>query len=336
MPIDERTKRENKRKRKQYVSIIKAAAMFVLCIVGLFFMLNDKVWHIGGMPTSEDVIRFFGGGAKPYVKLSNGEASVSFIDVGQGDCELIRTDKYNILIDSGDDDRKDDVVGFLKYSGVERLDMVIVTHPHSDHCGGMYHVLRSFDVGLFIMPELPLDLIPQGVFYKRMLAEIDDRNICARCAKAGEVFDLGDDCRLEIMTPLYYDYDELNDYSITVKFVHGKNSFLFTGDLQKFSELDLVESGADIDVDVLKVGHHGSAGSSCEEFLNKVTPEVAVFETAEYNYYSHPRVDVIERLVAVGCNTTYSTANNGNIVMISDKTNIHVVTEKEKALVLSN
>ena len=76
-------------------------------------MLNDKVWHIGGVPTSEDVIRFFGGGAKPYVKLSNGEASVSFIDVGQGDCELIRTDKYNILIDSGDDDRKDDVVGFL-------------------------------------------------------------------------------------------------------------------------------------------------------------------------------------------------------------------------------
>ena len=88
MPIDERTKRENKRKRKQYVSIIKAAAMFVLCIVGLFFMLNDKVWHIGGVPTSEDVIRFFGGGAKPYVKLSNGEASVSFIDVGQGAVSL--------------------------------------------------------------------------------------------------------------------------------------------------------------------------------------------------------------------------------------------------------
>lgn len=334
MSIEERAKSQSKLKKKQNLELIKDTAFFILCVVSVFLFLNDMFRLFGGVPSSQDAVRFFGGGAKPYVKLNDGEVSVSFVDVGQGDCQLIRTDKYNILIDSGDIDCENEVIGFLKYSGVDYLDLVIATHPHTDHYGAMYRVLMNFDVGLFLMPELPEDLIPYGITYERFLTVKNERKIPARYASAGERFLLGENCYLDILSPQYYDYKDVNDFSITAKLVHGENSFLFTGDLQEFSELDLVENGTDLDVDVLKVGHHGSAGASCEEFLNAVTPEIAVFNVSEYNLYRHPRLDVFDRLKTVGCNVSYSTANNGNIVMVSDGESLRVEVEKADALVL--
>lgn len=335
MSIEVRARREEKLKRKRLITLLKNVAMFLLCAAGLFFFLNDRLFHIAGAPSEADAVRFFGSGAKPYVALKDGEAVVSFIDVGQGDCELIRFGDVNILIDSGDTDCEDAVVGFLEYSGVTHLDIVIATHPHTDHYGAMYHVLDCFDVGLFLMPELPEALVPYGITYERLLTVADNRKIPTRWAKAGERFILGEDCYLDILSPIYYDYSDINDFSITAKLVHGENTFLFTGDLQEFSELDLIESGADVDADVLKLGHHGSAGASCEEFLKAVTPEIAVVGVAEYNSYRHPRAEALERLKSVGCYTSYSTANNGNVVIVSDGENLRVEVEKNYALVLS-
>lgn len=336
MSIEGRAKREAKLKRKRLTALIKNVAMFLFCAAGLFFLLNDKLFHIAGAPSEADAVRFFVSAPKPYVKLEDGEAIVSFIDVGQGDCELIRVGDMNILIDSGDVESGNDVIGFLEYSGVTYLDIVIATHQHTDHYGAMYNVLENFDVGLLLMPELPEELIPYGITYERLLTVASNNNIPVRYAKAGERFILGnDDCYLDILSPIYYDYSDLNDFSITAKFVHGENTFLFTGDLQEFSELDLLESGADLDADVLKLGHHGSAGASCAEFLKAVTPTIAVVGAAEYNSYRHPRVEVLERLKSVGCCTSYSTANNGNIVIASDGVNLRVEVEKNYALELN-
>lgn len=334
MSIEERARREARLKRKRIISLVKNVAMFLFCAAGLFFLLNDRLFHIAGAPSGADAVRFFGGGAKPYVALKDGEAAVSFIDVGQGDCELIRVGDVNVLIDSGDVDCENEVIGFLEYSGVTHLDIVIATHPHTDHYGAMYRVLDSFDVGLLLMPELPEDMIPYGFTYERLLTVAGNNKIPTRYAKAGERFILGEDCYLDILSPIYYDYKDINDFSITAKLVHGENKFLFTGDLQEFSELDLVESGADIDADVLKLGHHGSAGASCEDFLKAVTPEIAVIGVAEYNSYRHPRVEVLERLRNVGCKTSYSTANNGNVVIVSDGAGLRVETENNHALFL--
>lgn len=335
MSILERARREARLKRKRYFTLVKNVAMFFVCMAGLFFLLNDTFFHIAGAPSEVDAVRFFGSAPKPYVALNDGEAIVSYIDVGQGDCELIRVGDVNILIDSGDVENEGDVLGFLDYSGVTYLDIVIATHPHTDHYGAMYRVLENFGVGLFLMPELPEELIPYGITYERLLTVASNKNIPVRYAKAGERFLLSEDCYLDILSPIYYDYSDINDFSITAKFVHGENTFLFTGDLQEFSELDLIESGADVDADVLKLGHHGSAGASCEDFLKAVTPKIAVIGAAEYNSYRHPRVEVLERLKDVGCFTSYSTANNGNIVIVSDGTNLHVEVEKNYALVLS-
>ena len=322
--------------KKRLPKLMGYFIFFVLSVSALFFYLNDEFWRLKGVPSSADVLRVFGCGSKAYANAESGEASVSFIDVGQGDCELIRANGYNILIDSGEEYYKNDVAGFLKFSGVDRLDMVILSHPHSDHCGGMYDILRSFDAGLFLMPELPEALMPQNAEYKKMLSVINENGINARYSKPNERFKLGENCFLELLSPLYFDYDSVNDFSVVVKFVYGESSFLFTGDLSEFSELDLLESGADIGADVLKAAHHGSKGSSCEEFLNAVSPKITVFEVGEINSNEQPSTEVLERLIKAGCHTTYCTAENGNVTIFSDGSSLRVETERSEALVLDD
>lgn len=315
--------------RSTVSAIIKVAAGIFLA-AALMLHINDRYFHIAAIPSTYDIIRFFGGGAKPYVKLSEGEIAVSFIDVGQGDCELITADGCNILIDCGDVDRIDSTAGFLRYSGVERLDLVIVTHPHDDHYGAMYKILRDFDVGEVIMPELETD----GRSYQKLRGEAEKRDIPIRYAAAGESFRFGD-MYLDILAPIFLDYDDENNFSIVARLVYGETSFLFTGDLERDGELDLIDEGAALKADVLKVGHHGSSGSSSDEFLRAVNPKIAVFEAGRVNYYGHPRGEVLERLAAVDCAEAYSTANNGNIVIVSNGKELRVLTEKESAYVLN-
>ena len=134
---------------------------------------------------------------------------------------------------------------------------------------------------------------------------------------------------MQIFAPMYADYDNLNNLSLVLKFVHGDNSFLFTGDLENEGELDLEHSNWDLDCDVIKIGHHGSAGSSSENFLRKVSPEIAVFEVSRVNYHGHPRKEVIDKLRNTGCQQMYFTASNGNIAIVSDGLSLRVETEKE-------
>lgn len=327
------SKEESRRKReqKQKIAAIRWGVLFMLLSAAFFFRLNDALLHIEGVPSSYDVLRFFGGGAKPYVRLAADEISVSFVDVGQGDCELIMTGGHSILIDSGDVMCIDKTIGFLRSSGVKQLDLIIVTHPHDDHFGGMYKILQSFEVGMVIMPEMKMS----GVSYEKLMSAVGERDIPLRYAVPGERFILGESTFLDILAPLYGDYKAENNFSVAARLIHGETSFLFTGDLEEWGELDLTDAGVYLDSDVLKVGHHGSAGSSCKEFLERVTPEIAVFEAGAVNYYGHPRSEVFDRLAAVGCVETYSTANNGNIVIVSNGAELRVETEKEKTYTLT-
>ncbi|MBD5383598.1 MAG: MBL fold metallo-hydrolase [Ruminococcaceae bacterium] len=325
--IERKVRRDKIIRRKEFVSALLGIAASVFLAAVLFLYFNDRYLHIGAVPSTYDVIRFFCGGARPYTELSDGEISVSFIDVGQGDCELISVNGCNILIDCGDTDKIDSVIGFLKYSGVEQVNMVIITHPHDDHYGGMYKLLQHFDIGEVIMPEIEV----QSVTYQRLNKVINDRDIRFRYAKAGERLTLGEDIFLDIIAPIYFDYSEENNFSIVARLVYGETSFLFTGDLERAGELDLIEAGLDLRADVLKVGHHGSAGSSSAEFLQRVSPKIAVFEAGAINYYGHPRSEVLDRLAEAGCEEAYSTAANGNVVIISDGKELRLMTEKEKA-----
>lgn len=322
-----------RKSRKNAKKLCEAAAFAVLLAIlsfALIIFVNEKFMKWDFIPSSADVVHFFGGGENPYVKPLDDEAAVYFIDVGQGDCELIRTKECNILIDCGEEENADSVIGFLRYSGVERLDYVIATHPHSDHIGGMYKVLESFDVGTVILPKIPKDIAPKTVFYSKMLKAIKNRGISREYSEAGKTYSLDENTSLEIIAPLYDNYEELNNFSVVARLTHGANTFLFTGDAESLAELDILDNGIDVSADVLKVAHHGSAGANSRVYLEKVRPKIAVIGVGSDNSYGHPHKEVLKRLANVGCDEIYTTAADGNVVIISDGASLRVQTEEEE------
>lgn len=321
-----------KKSLKRRINGIKDVCRIAVLVVVVLFLLNRTFFHIG-IPSAHGAFNAVGLGFQPYVTLNGDEAAVFFLDTGQSDCSLIMTGTHNVLIDGGDLDSGHIVTGALKALGVERLDYMIMSHPHVDHFGGMIEILGNFPVGALLMPYVPENMIPRTYNYSKLLAAMEHYGAGCEFVKIGDVIPLGDSV-LEIAAPLYGNYSELNDLSVVVRFVHGNNAFLFTGDMEEAAELDLVESGVNIDADVLKVGHHGSAGASCAEFLKRVSPNIAVVESGKYNSYGHPRSAVIERLKNAGCESFFATSFNGNIAVISDGSDLRVLTEKNKAVLL--
>lgn len=322
--------RKSRKSAKKLLETAASAALLAILTFALIVFVNEKFIRWDFIPSSADIVHFFGGGGTPYVKPLDDEAAVYFIDVGQGDCELIRTKNCNILIDCGEEENADEVIGFIRYSGVERLDYVIATHPHSDHIGGMYRILESFDVGTVIIPKIPQDIAPNTLFYSKMLNTIKNRGINREYSAAGKIYTLGENASLEIIAPLYDEYEELNNFSIVARLTHGANTFLFTGDAESLAELDILDNGIDVSADVLKVAHHGSAGANSRAYLEKVRPKIAVICVGSDNSYGHPHKDVLKRLAQVGCDEIYTTAADGNVVIISDGASLRVRTEEEE------
>lgn len=322
--------RKSRKSAKKLLETAASAALLAILTFALIVFVNEKFIRWDFIPSSADIVHFFGGGGTPYVKPLDDEAAVYFIDVGQGDCELIRTKNCNILIDCGEEENADEVIGFIRYSGVERLDYVIATHPHSDHIGGMYRILESFDVGTVIIPKIPRDIAPNTLFYSKMLNTIKNRGINREYSAAGKIYTLGENASLEIIAPLYDEYEELNNFSVVARLTHGANTFLFTGDAESLAELDILDNGIDVSADVLKVAHHGSAGANSRAYLEKVRPKIAVIGVGSDNSYGHPHKDVLKRLAKVGCDEIYTTAADGNVVIISDGASLRVRTEEEE------
>ncbi len=260
-------------------------------------------------------------------ELADGEtAEIHFIDVGQGDSILIRSGGSNILIDAGENDQGTVVNAYLDKLGIEKLDLVIGTHPHSDHIGGLDVVLDAHPVERIILPVIPDDLVPTTRTYEDLLTSIQTQGLKITPAKPGETYTFGDGV-LEILGPVTDEYDDLNDFSVVSRFCFGEWAVLLTGDMESDAEADLLEAGTDVSANVLKLGHHGSSTSTSQEFLNAVDPEICVIEVGEGNSYNHPHRETIERIETNGC-TVYRTDLNGTIVLTTDGKNCQVQTEK--------
>lgn len=243
---------------------------------------------------------------------------VMYLDVGQGDSILIESQGEAMLIDAGEADKGDTVVADMKDENIEELKYVIGTHPHSDHIGGLAQVIQTFKTDEVFLSDAAYN----SGEYKNLLKVIK-KNTKMIHPLAGDTYQLGN-ASFTFVTPLKGDYgDNVNNYSLGIRLVNGKNSFLFTGDLEEKAEKDLVLSGRNIEADVLKVNHHGSLTSSCTEFLKAVDPTYAVISCGKNNIYGHPAYATLASLEEEDIQT-YRTDLQGTIVITSDGRNISV------------
>lgn len=251
---------------------------------------------------------------------------VHFIDVGQGDCIFIAANGSTMLIDCGEASNAAQVTSYLQELGVERLDHVIATHPHSDHMGGMYSIVEAFDVGEMILPHIPDKQVPDTLFFERFLDACEANDTPLTEAELGRIIDIGD-ARAEIIAPDGGTYTDLNDYSVSLMLTHGKNSFLLTGDAEKKSEAAMLKGGSLGRVNVYKAGHHGSSSSSSAELLEVIRPEIAVISCGIDNSYGHPSDSTLERLSKY-TSSIYRTDLCGTIIIESDGTKLSLTAER--------
>lgn len=257
--------------------------------------------------------------------ITDGELEVHFIDVGQGDSVLIKQGGNNMLIDAGENNKGKIVVDYLRNEGVETLDYVIGTHPHSDHIGGLDDVIYAFDVKSVIMPEKT----HTTKTFEDVVVAVKDKGLKITKPIVGESHNVGD-AKFTIIAPNSSEYGNLNDYSVSVKLEYGSNSIILTGDAEKASEQEMVDNGIDLKADVLKAGHHGSDTSSIQSFVDKVDPEYVVMQVGEGNKYKHPNDEVVDRFNNTGAKI-YRNDIHGAIIMRSNGADISFDTNKGQA-----
>lgn len=303
---------------------LKQRLRLILLIILLFAAGVLWLLHYMEIISVQDIMVKLGLADRPATRA---DLEVHFIDVGQGDCILVASQGQIMLIDSGERDNDNAIESYLIRHGIHHIDKLIATHPHSDHIGEMAEIMYTFDVDSFMMPHIPDAYIPTTKCYEDMLKAVDVRGISVMSPKDTS-FQLGC-CQVQIFTSDIEDSENLNNYSLIVKVVHDKNSFLFTGDCENEEEKSLLKKGVDLKAKVLKAAHHGSSTSSSADFLDVVDPEYAVISCGKNNDYGHPNKETVRRLSKYARNT-YITARDGSVVFISDGEGLTVECERDK------
>jgi competence protein ComEC len=247
---------------------------------------------------------------------------IHFIDVGQGDSILIQSPDGKVgLIDGGIEDSG--VTQYLQNVGISHLDLVIATHPHEDHIGGLVGVLATFPVDKVVTNGVSHTTLTYEHFLDAIALSQADYVEAFR----GDTISLGD-LNFAVLSPIDNTDEDLNNGSLVLRLVYGKVSFLFTGDIQEAAEENILASGLDVSATILKVAHHGSRTGSSMNFLNAVRPQVAIYSAGAGNDYGHPHPETIDRLKSVGA-SIYGTDINGTIIITTDGNKYTLATTKQ-------
>jgi len=231
-----------------------------------------------------------------YFNKGSKKLEVNFLDVGQGDAILIITpEQQKILIDGGPDDNLINKLGPYFNFGDRTIDLMILTHPHSDHLVGLVEVLERFKVKK-VLYNGPAQTTPEYLEWSELITE---QQIPQEIPQAGQEYFFSDDIKLKIIYPFNdltnIEPDDLNENSLVCQLSYGEIDFLFTGDLPQKEEQQILNSGLTIDSEVLKVGHHGSQYSSGEDFIREASPKTAIIQVGVDNKFNHPHLLTLRR-----------------------------------------
>jgi len=262
--------------------------------------------------------------AYPAATMPDEDLHVSFLDVGEGDAILIQYQNRDILIDGGPDSKSVCIGLSEKMPFWDRsLDMVILTHPHLDHLNGLIEVLDRYSINQVLAPNIS-STQPE---FQEWMNRIQTYHIKYTLAQSGQKVSLGEGVILEILFPLdtiQQPADTLTENQAVVSRLGFHNiSFLFTADIDRETELTLISHRAPLSSTILKVCHHGSAGSNSAEFLAVVDPRIAVISVGKENLFGHPSEEVLERLKSI---PVYRTDQNGAIEFTTDGEKVWIQT----------
>ena len=220
------------------------------------------------------------------------------LDVGQGDAIFIETPSGNqILFDGGQDRKILEELGKVMPFYDRSIDLVILTHPHLDHAGGLLEVLKNYEVGELMDGGDSYNLAEYGELKKLM----EEKKIKYEVARRGLKISLDKGISLLVLAPdKLIKSDNPHDNNVVSRLSYGRIDFLLMGDGEKGEELKLVQAGDNLESEVLKVGHHGSKTSSNPLFLEEVNPEYALISVGAKNRYGHPAQITLDNLLAAG------------------------------------
>jgi competence protein ComEC len=254
---------------------------------------------------------------------------ISFLDVGQGDAILIQTASHqDILVDGGP--------GFQSISWElgkrlpfwdRTIELVVLTHSHTDHLNGLLEVLQRYRV----KQVLYIDTVDDSPQWQEWLKLINEKGIKSTYAHAGQIITLGTEATtIEVINPILNSSIPVGDNGIVLRVSDGKFSFLLTSDITEEAELDIITRRENLTSTVLKVGHHGSNYSSSAEFLAVVEPKLAVISVGADNNYGHPGEETMDRLSdEVGLGNIYRTDENGTVEFITDGERLWVKVDRK-------
>lgn len=225
-----------------------------------------------------------------------------------------------MLIDSGTKSKGETVVNYLKQLGIKKIDILIGTHPHDDHMGGMAEVIENFDIGVLYAPDTSKNNITTS-WYLNFLDVVDEKKVNWIYPKVGDNFELGE-ATVQILAPNSSQYEDLNNYSIVTKIIYGGVSIISMGDAEKISEDEILKNGLNVGAQIIKAGHHGSNTSNSENFINSVNPQYALISAKKGNTYNHPTKSVMEMFEKKNIKV-YRTDESGTIIMTTNGTDIN-------------
>ena len=242
------------------------------------------------------------------------DLQIYFLDVGQADSILITNNNHSMLIDAGNNEDGEKIVTYLKNElNITSLDYVVGTHPHEDHIGGLDDIINNLEVQEVYLP----DSTTTTKTFEDVLDAIANKDLGITVPTIGETFNLGE-ANFEVIYTGTGKKD-LNEASIILKMTFGNHTYLFTGDTTEEVEQTILSNN--IDIDILKVAHHGSKYSSSSDFLKYATPDYAIISVGEDNSYGHPEEETLTRLKEY-TNEIYTTSELGTIHLSSDGTTI--------------